>query len=437
MKTTDNSKKNKKTSFEKLLANNRFLMALSLIISFIVWVWVAIEKSPEVEVVITSVPVSVDYEKIFDQYNQLEPFGTQNFTVDVVVKGKKFIVEALDKDDIFAIADITDISGAGTSTLQIYVSSKEKSNSFEIVSTSSKKIDVYLDYSSEKKFELKSNSTQDNVEEGLLLGDVSFSKNGSKIKYVSVKGPKKEIDLVTEIIAIADIPQSLNKRTEILLDEDDIDIITSDGSYLKYTNIVSDISNITMEIPILKVIELTPVVQFVNAPDGFAADTKIQPKKVKAAVPVEDVDKITEIPIYTIDTSELNIGSNKFNVYSDAIEAYKIVDNVDKFTVQIDFSYSKYSKTEVVIPASNIVIENTNDNFNVELGENEDFTISIIGPIDNIKNIENKEIIILIDASSKNINKNTTTVPAIIVIQDDDKCWIYGTYNVNVTVIPK
>jgi hypothetical protein len=119
-------KKTNNTSFAKLIADNRFLMVLSIAIAFALWLWVAIEKSPEIEVVISGIPVNVDYEKIYDQYNQLEPFGDQTFTINVTVKGKKYIVEALDKDDIIALADTTDISGAGTSTLQVYVSQKEK-----------------------------------------------------------------------------------------------------------------------------------------------------------------------------------------------------------------------------------------------------------------------------------------------------------------------
>jgi hypothetical protein len=430
-------KKTNNTSFAKLIADNRFLMVLSIAIAFALWLWVAIEKSPEIEVVISGIPVNVDYEKIYDQYNQLEPFGDQTFTINVTVKGKKYIVEALDKDDIIALADTTDISGAGTSTLQVYVSQKEKNANFDIVSVSSKKIDIYLDYFSEKKFELNSKLTQDKVEEGLLLGDVAFTKNGSKIKYVTISGPKKEVDLITEVIADTDITEKLNQRTEISLNEDDIDIITRDGTNLKYTSIVSDISNLTLEIPILKVVELTPIVHFVNAPEGFAVEPKIQPSKVKAAVPVEDVDRITEIPIYTIDVKDLNVGNNKIKIYSDSVETYKIVDTLESFTVQINFPHGKYSSTQVLVPASSIIIENTNDTYDVTLGENNDIDVVIIGPVDGIENIESSEIIVSVDASSKSINKNTNVVPATIIIKNNDKCWVYGTYNVNVIVTQK
>ena len=43
-----------------LLYNNKFVLLLSVILAFGIWIWVSIEKSPEVEVTISSVPVKID-----------------------------------------------------------------------------------------------------------------------------------------------------------------------------------------------------------------------------------------------------------------------------------------------------------------------------------------------------------------------------------------
>ena len=53
-----NNKKSKNT-FSSLLNNNRFILILSLVIAFILWMWVAIEQSPEIQKVITGVPVAI------------------------------------------------------------------------------------------------------------------------------------------------------------------------------------------------------------------------------------------------------------------------------------------------------------------------------------------------------------------------------------------
>ena len=57
-------KNNKKRgfTFSSFIGNNRVLMILSVIIAFAIWLWVAIEKSPEVQVVISGVPVKINLE---------------------------------------------------------------------------------------------------------------------------------------------------------------------------------------------------------------------------------------------------------------------------------------------------------------------------------------------------------------------------------------
>ena len=52
----------KKLSFSDLLEDKRFLLIFSFVIAFSLWAWVAIEKSPETQRVITGVPVQINLE---------------------------------------------------------------------------------------------------------------------------------------------------------------------------------------------------------------------------------------------------------------------------------------------------------------------------------------------------------------------------------------
>ena len=87
-----------------LLYNNKFVLLLSVILAFGIWIWVSIEKSPEVEVTISSVPVKIDMDNSVPAQLNLQIFGDNNYTVDVTVKGKKFIVSALTADDFSVVA---------------------------------------------------------------------------------------------------------------------------------------------------------------------------------------------------------------------------------------------------------------------------------------------------------------------------------------------
>ena len=45
--------------FNKLLANNKFLLALSFVIALIIWLFISITYSPQVDRVISDVPVEI------------------------------------------------------------------------------------------------------------------------------------------------------------------------------------------------------------------------------------------------------------------------------------------------------------------------------------------------------------------------------------------
>ena len=132
-------------SFSTLLHNNRFLMFLSVAISLIIWMWVAIEKSPEIQTVITKVPVSINLENSIPQQLNLQIFGESEFTVDVAVTGKKYILSNLTADDIKVEANTNYVDSAGTKTLQLKVTPVDNSEEFTISSVSSTYIEVFFD----------------------------------------------------------------------------------------------------------------------------------------------------------------------------------------------------------------------------------------------------------------------------------------------------
>ncbi|MGN1161532.1 MAG: CdaR family protein, partial [Candidatus Fimenecus sp.] len=133
-----NKSKNKnKFSLSVLLSNNRILMVISLLIAFGIWIWVAIEKSPEVQKVISGVPVNINMENTIAKQLGLQIFGESQFTVDVTVTGKKYILSALNKDDIVVEAKLNNVDSTGIKTLQLKITAKNESDDFIITSSSS------------------------------------------------------------------------------------------------------------------------------------------------------------------------------------------------------------------------------------------------------------------------------------------------------------
>lgn len=94
-------------------------MLLSLIVAFGIWIWVAIEKSPVVEVTISPVPVQIDMENSVPAQLNLQMFGQTEYYVDVTVSAKRFVASTLTASDISVTAQTNYVDSAGTKSLQL------------------------------------------------------------------------------------------------------------------------------------------------------------------------------------------------------------------------------------------------------------------------------------------------------------------------------
>ncbi len=429
----ENNKTNAKKSgfsFSALIRNNRFLMIASVIIAFALWMWVAIEKSPEVTNVITGIPVQINLENSIPEQLGLQIFGESEFTVDVTVKGKKYILSSLDANDIDVVANTNYVDSSGTKTLQLKITPKDSSDDFTIASSSSTYIEVYFDTYKEVEMALTGNidsSLESIVPEDCLLGDIVFSKN-----TVLISGPATEINRITSVSADVKVNDVLEKTTTF---DPEIKIITSDGSKLEYSKI-NTVDDITMTVPVLKVVTLPTAVEFKNAPSGFISNPikySVSPSSVKVAIPVDAVETTKSFVVDTIDFADIGDSYNTFTVDADSINTYKIMDsNVKRFKVTINAS-DMSSKT-LTIPVSNVTIKNTRDDYKVTLNTTKDITVTIVGTKEDIDAITADDLAIEIDTADKTITDDTKVLQGNVIVTSEYDCWAFGKYDIKVKV---
>lgn len=417
-------------SFSALIRNNRFLMIVSIIIAFALWMWVAIEKSPEVTTVITGIPVQINLENSIPEQLGLQIFGESEFTVDVTVKGKKYILSSLDANDIDVVANTNYVDSSGTKTLQLKITPKDGSDNFAIASSSSTYIEVYFDTYKEVEMALTGHidsSLESIVPSDCMLGDVVFSKN-----TVLISGPATEINRITSVTADAKVDRVLEKTTTF---DPEIKIITNDGSALEYSKI-NTVDDITMTVPVLKVVTLPTAVEFKNAPSGFISNPikyTVSPSSVKVAIPVDTVETTKTFIVDTIDFADIGDSYNTFTVDADSINTYRIMDSgVKRFKITINAS-AMSSKT-LTVPVSSITIKNSRDDFTVALNAIKDITVTLVGPQEDIDAITSDDLSIEIDTSDKTITADTKTLQGTVLVSSEYDCWAFGKYDIKVSV---
>ncbi len=434
MSQSNNAKKNK-LSFNVLFNDKRFMLIISLVISFVLWMWVAIEKSPETQRVITGVPVQINLENSVPEQLGLNVFGNSEFTVDVTVKGKKYITSSLSADDIDVVANTNYVDGSGVKTLQLKISPKDSDADYVISSYSTNYIDVYFDTYKEVELpiEAKIESNLSNVvPDDCIVGDTVLSKNTALIS-----GPATEVNKIVSISANITIDKVLEKTTTF---DPTFKIITSDDSVLEYVKMETAEDDITVTIPVLKEVTLPTVVEFRNTPSYFINNPlsySVYPSNIKVAVPVDMLDSITEFVVSTIDFADISGSINTFNVNLNQINTtLKITDkNINNFTIRIDAS-NMVSRT-ISVPASKITVKNNRDDFDVESNQNNDVSIKLVGIETYIDSISVDNLSIVIDTTEQDINDSTTTLSGNVTITGDYPCWAVGRYDIKVNVKAK
>ena len=427
-----NNDNKKKLSFSEFFDSKNFIIIISLVVAFVLWAWVAVEKSPETQRTITDVPVQINLENSVPGQLGLNVFGNSEFTVDVTVKGKKYVVSSLSADDIVVAANTNYVDGSGVKNLQLKVSQKDTNYDYEITSYSTNYIEVYFDTYKEVEMPVVGNIETDLssiVPEGCIVGDMVLSKN-----TVLISGPATEVNKVISVTANIEVDKILQKTTTL---DPSFKLETTDGSSVEYVKMEAAESEFTVTVPVLKEVILPAVVEFRNAPSYFINNPlsyTVYPSTVKTAIPVDMLDSVNEFVVSTIDFSDISGSINIFNFdMSQVNSAYKITDSsVTSFTVKIDAS-QMISKT-ISIPVSNLTLIHTRDDYDVTLNHNKDVVVKLVGLKSEIESITADDLSIVLDTAELELSENITSIPGFVRVTGDFPCWAVGKYNLNVII---
>lgn len=413
--------------FRNLIYNNKLVMLFSLILAFGIWIWVAIEKSPIVEITISAVPVKIDMENSVPAQLHLQTFGQTEFYVDVTVTGKRFVVSALTPEDLTVTAQTNYVDSAGTKSLQLKAAAND-SRDYEIQRISQNYIDVYFDTYKEAEFAIEPRilaPDDKTVVDGCILGSVLFSRN-----TVVVSGPSAEVNKVTGVVAETSINAPLSATTTV---QPEIKLQTDGQETLSYVELNTGESAVTMTMPVLKKVVLPTSVTFKNAPGGYLngdVPVTISPSQIEAAVPIEKVGELKSISVGTVDFAELDSGYNTFNFKASDITEYTVVDSSARFRVTVNMTGTVTASFSVA--AQNIAVTAQKDGFHSTVLTRGIENIHVIGTAEEIAALTNDMLYAELDLSDAELTEGEQTVKARIVIKGSSKAWASGTYTVRI-----
>lgn len=414
----------------KLFYDNKALMVFSFVVAVIIWLVVVISFSPVDTTVIKDVPVTLDLANSVPAQFDLEIFGQSEFSVDVEVSGKRYILSsAADKNSIRVVAQTAYVDSAGKHTLSLKASKVKESDEFEIVGLSDEYIEVFFDVYMEQDFNLKPKINIDDelVEKGFVAGEPVLSA-----ETVVISGPATEVRAVNNVFAEIDIDKPL---TQTKTQAADINAYNESGAVLHYLSYNYGNSEVTVTVPVYYVVNKPTSVTFKNAPAAYINNPfgySINPAQFNAGIQGIDGDNTVEsIAIATIDFAQLKPGKNVIIVPSDSIPSVFSLESFKDFEVTVNVTGCKL-KT-LTVPAENINFVNSPEGYAVKSVTKPVGIVTVVGPEASLSGVTPSELFVTVDLSGADLSAAEQEFAARVSVKNSEDCWVSGSYSVTVT----
>ena len=331
-------KEHKVKTFNDLMNNNKFVLLLSLVIAFFIWLAVAMYASPEESYTIYNIPITVNTENSLVAQKGYKNFWQSDEAIDVTVTGPRYLITRLTPDDILVSANLNTVDSAGVSKLPLRVSLKQESQDITISQQSKTSVNIYFDAELEKEVNIFLDKTvfDNKLAEGYQLRSVDLP-----VTSVKITGPATEVNKIVRAEATPILPEELLFESstiplEMSFQGNSASDTVSINQYVRYV----EQQDYFVKVNIDRIAELTPAVEFTGEKTGEVT-VSFNTETIIAKIDTESKYDSNELPILTVDYSLLAEGDNEFTVMSGEIElpeGVKIPDEEFEFVITIKFT---------------------------------------------------------------------------------------------------
>lgn len=241
------------------------LKLFALAFAIVLWLLVTNINDPVSRMTISNVQVRLlNTDLITKQGDVYSVLDDSDIVPVVTVTAKRSIIDALDKDDIAATADVNDLSSLDT--VEIRFSSYKFNNEIDSIEGSTENVKLSIEKKLTSTFTLKT-ATAGKLASGYELGSVTPEQN-----QVRVSGPQSVVSSISEATATVDI----SGATGSISTYSDIRLLDSSGNPVDTQTLTMNINSVKVNVVVLPVKTIPVQVTTSGSPaDGYLATGKI------------------------------------------------------------------------------------------------------------------------------------------------------------------
>ncbi len=403
---------------EKLFTNIG-LKLLAVVLGFVVWVVVLNIDDSAVTKQIKDIPVEVINKEAITDQNQLFSV-TSGDTVDIIIKGRKSVVNTLNQSDFTAIADLSKVSITNAVPISVSATNESISNSISITV-----VDNVMQVELEKEKTVAvpvTIVTSGKPAEGYIVGKGTATPN-----LITVKGAESIVSSIDKVELGVDV----SGRSSAISANCTPIFYTSDGRAVSDKHISYDTKSIEVNVPIYKTKDIPVNIEVKGTPaDGYVvSSTEYVPDTISIGGESEVLDSIKGITIDDIDISGYD------RDYEAALDVSKylpegIVVSEENSMVNVKVTIEKTARKDISISATDIDIINKVDNYYYDITFGNGQTVTVSGIADTLADMSAEDLRITVDGQNLALGENVVTP----VIKDSKKYTIDNVCNVTITV---
>lgn len=416
-------------SLNRILHNDKLMMAFSVLIAFILWCSVAYGSGNYQEREITGVPISITLNDYASETLQLRVVDGAQATATVKVSGLRAVIDRITAQDITVTADTGNVIKEGTYALQLRA---VPNGDFEIVSivgkdgttsTTTITCDVWSEQNVPVTVEMPNLTVTDTKQ--YQFGTPSISGAAVSNNTVTVSGPRMDINRIARLVAKIPDEQAVSETAVfeadlIAYDEHDLPITT-----VSYVNAEDAKLSVTVPVMVYRKVELAPIIN--NIPEGYK-DTKnlvtVSPKEIELwSVPSELDEYLNKIQqLLTVDFHQLTANDLKREIVLNATQGVRLVNGSESISMKVNLSNIITRTVDVSLSADNLRVENCPEGMAVTLQQTRLPGIRICGPSSVVNRIRTSDIILSLDLSGKTAGQQIVKARLIL---PKDTAWVY------------
>lgn len=410
----------------KITESRWFYIAVSVLLAFILWVYVGKEANPMVNETITGVPVEFSGMEKLEERGLMISEGAEQ-TVSIYIRARRNEVTKILQGETKVTVDVSGITAPGEMDYsvqgqKITYPRSVSSDAVQIRYTRPERIEFTVSRWASKEVEVKG-VFNGGVADGYLMGDFSLVP-----QTVTVSGPQE----LVEQIDYAQVSVSQTDLDATYTNDTPYTFIGFDGEEVAAEGLERDPETVLVTLPVFKLKEVPLTVDLI--PGGGVTDPEsqvdvtIEPASIMVSGDETALEGLEEISLGSVELYKI-FGTESFTKTIQLSPELTNVSGISEATVTVKVK----GLTTKVLEANNIGIINKPSGVTADV-VSKTLSVQIRGTEEAVEAVTPSQLRVVADLSGITEATGNRTVPAKVYLDSGSDVGVVGDYNVVVSV---